>query len=262
MVTIKTETTAHVLGSYMAAESNDTQLWSRVTKGELSVNQAERLVSSGRREDLQSRRDVARARALFAPQSPSAMEAQIGSIFARLDTETGVRGSNTVRSVAPWLIGLFAVAAAMVLALTLHDGSSSSPIAGGYRVELGSVLAVERGDSPDVRSTPRLAAHGFLDVRLVPRDAVPGQIAVAAFAAASANAVMRIDIDATINEFGVIRVEQPLAEMGLLPGKWTLSFIVGRPETLPESWLDVDSSDSNYEVLETRIHVVDGLAPP
>ena len=141
----------------------------------------------------------------------------------------------------PWL-ALAAALALAAVALWLMPGvidrggpSASLP---GYVAELTGERSERRGESEaQRRAVPEIVLGDTFRLTLRPEDDVPGDVAFA-FYLAGADGELRPWLDAVDyarSESGSVRIEGVLGEqLEIEPGRWTLVFLYGSPDRLPE----------------------------
>jgi hypothetical protein len=158
---------------------------------------------------------------------------------------------------------LLAVAAAVVLVLWVASRRPpAEPIAfsGDYQIELEKLAATKRGAQPGPGELPKFLLNGEIKLRLVPEDAVMGEIGVVGFARGQAGEVRRLEIEPRVYELGVVEIDGQVRKLGLGEGEWELVLVIGRAGALPSSWEELGEGEDRgavgYEVVRTRVEIV------
>jgi hypothetical protein len=114
------------------------------------------------------------------------------------------------------------------------------------------IAALERGEVVE--------CVGEIKLRLVPEDAVMGEIGVVGFARGQAGEVRRLEIAPRVYELGVVEIDGQVRKLGLGEGEWELVLVIGRAGALPSSWEELGEGEDRgavgYEVVRTRVEIV------
>lgn len=211
------------------------QLWVDVSLGSLTPEQAASAMAG-----VESTALIERSKALFAP--PSAEQER--AIRARV-----LEHAAPSRPSRRWLAGggALAMAAALVLALSLSAPHDRPPLGAAYQLELsaewtesrraagptsdaapGSIPVFRRDQRVSFTLRPQVAiAETELEVVVLARDA-RGQ-------AHQLGAPRRLPTTT-----GTVRFAERLDVLGLTPGRWELVLVVGRPGQVPTELTQIE----------------------
>jgi hypothetical protein len=168
-----------------------------------------------------------------------------------------------------WLLGVVALAAAIVLAWWLVPGRSGSPvepeppvlamaaIPAYEALETDGGLAAMRGRPVDPGGVLQYRSDTKLEWSVRPRVAVEGEIGARVFAFGEGKA-MQLATDGLleVHASGAVRVAGQLASLGLTRGAWTIAIVVGRPKALPSDPAVVRDSEGDETWVVRRLRIV------
>lgn len=258
----------------------DEDAWRRVAMGELDTDA---LVAE--RRGVESAAELERKRKLFAPQDEQARARMRDALRERfyssppgvepashdpsvVSVDGGRRRRARKRMPTTAWGGLLAVAAALVLMWTIgrpHHPTSlsegSEPLV-SYEIRLmdpwsGNMRSSSAGATEPGRCAATYHRERSISVRLHPRRTTHEEVAVATLARSDVGeskwwpaAPPQKGVD------GVLTIHRPVADLGLAPGVWTLTFFVTRAGERPD--LDalkelVPGSHPGVTVVETTV---------
>lgn len=154
--------------------------------------------------------------------------------------------------------GVLAAAAAAVLvwALVPREGP---PLPGeslpGFASEWSNQYTGSMRGAEAPQECQRYQSEGRLEVRLRPESALADDLVIAALARSERGERRWLPIEPTLSASGVITIDQRVDELGLTPGRWTLSFFVSRDDQLGTRELAELSPGERPEVAVVRSDV-------
>ncbi|MEM9459439.1 MAG: hypothetical protein AAGF11_34995 [Myxococcota bacterium] len=212
-------------------------LWSQVNDAELSPDDAVEHMRA-----LEPERDVDELKwqaELFAPPSEDERQQELAKV---LDSRFRPTATSSPRQRAGLLLATSATGAAAAAALvimlwpTTPDPPDRADPLPAYQLDWtpwqGPRLGPEK--NPGECETRLHVDHKF-QVYLRPSTAVQQKVEVAAWARSSEGDDLALTLIATLHDGGTIEIKQPISELGLTPGEWTITFVVGPPERLRDA---------------------------
>jgi hypothetical protein len=259
---------AQTLAAHVVMSTPTAETWYRVAHGELSPEQAEALLREGAEAGAVEREAIERAKRVFVPPSAEQQQAGLEALLARRAAEDVETGAGAVvvplrpRRARRWVVGMLAVAAAVVLTVWLvppRPGRDLGPFAGGYEIELENGAAVMRGTGPRAE-IPTFLLGDELRIRLVPEEAVEAPLGIVVFAMDRSGRSHRVDVEPRLHARGVVELATTVKALGLDEGEWELVIAIGWVEALPASWDELAErggpESAGYEVARQRVRVV------
>jgi hypothetical protein len=229
------------------------QAWQEVSLGSLTPEQAASVMSG-----VESPALIERSKALFAPPS--------------VEKERAIR-ARVLEHAAPakpaWLAGggALALAAALVLALSLPAPQEHPPLGAAYQLELSAEWTVARGAArpePTPGSIPMFRRDQRVSFTLRPQVAIAeAELEVVVLARDELGRHHRLGSPRRLaTTTGTVRFAERLDALGLTPGRWELVLVVGRPGQVPTEPERVAPSPGtpghdHYAVSRVTIHVLD-----
>jgi hypothetical protein len=254
--------TAQILGDHVALTSVEAITWRRVCTGELTPEAAAEQL--GCSEDERER-----ARLIFGPPTPVERQRQLDALLARFDASLPParprwRGWGVIALVLP---AAAAVAAAVLLTTwTSEQSVEVSALSMDYTAEPPQGIAMARSPATD-SGPPTFLPSTPLKLVLRPEDVIEGPIEVVGFARESTGPARRLTIQPHVLPSGVVEIDTPVRDAGLVAGEWTLVLVVGRPGSLPSSWEELERSEAGegpdrFEVVRLpKIRVIERTEP-
>jgi len=235
--------------------------WARLCNGELT---AEKAVALARERDPErNERDLWYVASLFTRPSVDRQKREREQVLAALDEELADSGDHEPLEFSPrprLSTAAAGLAAAAALVLMLRPDEPEPPVTDeptlpseplpSYQLAWRPSGQTTLGPAPAPGSRPDECTATFhrelmLSAELRPNTAVSQPVTVRAWAV-SRDGERPLDIEqaASIDRDGFIAVKQPISELELAPGKWTITFVVG-----PKSRLESVDSLSELKAL-------------
>jgi hypothetical protein len=229
--------TAQILGDHVALTSEEAITWRRVCTGELTLEAAaEQLGCSVDERE--------RARLIFGPPTREQRRRQLEALLARIHaplppSQPRWRGWGAMALMLP---AAAAVAAAVLLTIGPPEPSvGASGLSTAYTADRLQGIAFDRGPAA---GPPTFLPSTPLEVVLRPDDAIEGPIEVVGFAHQSIGPARRLTIQVQVAPGGVVKIDTPVRDAGLVAGEWTLVLVMGRPGSLPSTWEELEQSEA------------------
>jgi hypothetical protein len=232
------------------------QVWLDVSRGLVTLEEAASAV-----DGRESRALIERSKQLFAP--PTAEQER--AIRARvLEHAAPAR-----RAWAPWLgAGGLAAAAAIALALSMRPPALPPPLGAEYQVELSAEWSAVRGgaghEAEHEWPVPAFRVDQSVGFTLRPSEAVAAaELEVVVLAQGEHDRDPRLASTRRLpTTTGTVRFSERLDALGLSPGGWELTFVVGRPGGVPTELEPLRAAvagggESLYAVTHATIRVID-----
>lgn len=213
------------------------QAWLDVSLGSLTPEQA-----ASAMEGVESPALIERSKALFAP--PSAQQER--AIRARV-----LEHAAPERSAWRWLVGggAIALAATLVLTLSLPASQDHPPLGAAYQLELSAEWSGVRSTArPEAEAAPGSIPTFRRDQRvsftLRPQVAIAEtELEVVVLARDEHGQGHRLGAARRLTTTtGTVRFAEPLDALGLTPGRWELVLVVGRPGQVPAELEQVEAA--------------------
>lgn len=228
------------------------QAWVDVSLGSLTPEQA-----ASAMEGLESPALIERSKALFAP--PSAQQER--AIRARV-----LEHAAPERPAWRWLVGggAVALAATLVLALSLPASPDHPPLGAAYQLELSAEWTGVRNTArPEAApgSIPTFRRDQRVSFTLRPQVAIAEpELEVVVLARDEHGQEHRLGTARRLSTTtGTVRFAEPLDALGLTPGRWELVLVVGRPGQVPTELEAVEAAGApdhdHYAVSRATIDV-------
>lgn len=258
-----TQTLAESLAAHVATSTPSADVWHRVAHGELTPDEAEKLLLASTEPGAAERDAIERAKQVLAPPSPEQHQAGLEALLARCAAEDAEGGAVVVPlrrwRARRWLVGTLAAAAAVVLSVWLvRPRAVHEPEAfvGSYEIEIDNGAAMVRGAEPEA-GLPTFLLDDELRIRLVPEAAMEGPIGVVVFATDRSGRAHRVEVETRVHERGVVELVTTVKALDLAEGEWELVIAVGWADALPDSWDELAGrAGPGYEVARRRLRVV------
>lgn len=205
-------------------------LWSRVSRGELSPEEAAAQAEPDEAEELRRKAE------LFAPPSAAEAEAErerlLDQFFPPENGEDKVvpfprRRRRRLGGAAGGAMSLAAVAA---LVLYCNKPEAPPELIPQYSLEWdkeykGTMLGP--GDAkPPAGCEARYHIDGAITARLRPGKAMSDDVGVRMFVSAGGKEKWVQASSATITQDGIITIQEPIRQLGLAPGQWSIAFFI------------------------------------
>lgn len=210
--------------------------WHELANGALTPEQVTTM-----RRDLEPPEQLELGVVMFGPTSPERVDQTLSVLLERYLPEGEDEGDGKVVSLGEarsrrwWsntaVSAAIAVAAAVLLVVMLRPSSSPDTLPGfDLRFEdgwSGEMRGADDGPDPD-SCDERYQKDRMLSVRLAPAEAFAEETSVAVLARSEDGTARWLPIAPHEGSGGVVVIEQPVSELGLEPGIWTLTFFVTR----------------------------------
>lgn len=232
------------------------ELWLDVSRGLVSPEEAARALTGRESPAL-----IERSKALFAP--PSAEQER--AIRARV-----LEHATPRRRGLGWVAGGLALAAAIVLALTLRPPTQPTqpPLGATYQVELSAGWEGARGGAgpgqPQGDAARTFRIDQRVDFTLRPSAALAlTELEVVLLAYDEQGHGHRLGPARRLTtRTGMVSFSEGLAALGLTAGTWQLVFVIGRPGQVPADPQRFDpkgqdAGDGDHAVARVKIRVLD-----
>jgi hypothetical protein len=147
-----------------------------------------------------------------------------------------------------------------VLLLLVPRQPPPAPFSAGYELELGRALASERDAVPPGMedAATRYRMDRAMELVLRPERRVSEPLEVRAFARRGEEPSRPLSIEPRINPAGVVEIVGTPRALGLEPGRWRLTLVVGPAAGLPDAPADLrPGPKAPYEVREAWIEVLE-----
>ncbi|MCA9704494.1 MAG: hypothetical protein KDK70_01445 [Myxococcales bacterium] len=232
--------------------------WHELATGGLT---AEQVVGMRRHEEPDEQ--IQRKLTLFGPTSEDVSAQRLDALLQRFfDAKPGQSGSGNAvpsgqgssssdeislvegarRRQSRWWstasITSVVMVAAAVLLMWLVDRPGPEPemkMLPGFELQLDDGWSGQMRSLTDTDDQPRCDQRyhrdQVLNVRLSPDESLSEELSLAVLARSEASETRWLEqLSATQGEHGVIAIDQPLMELGLAPGVWTLTFYIVRKQ--------------------------------
>lgn len=238
------------------------ELWWQVNEGTLSPSEAvDRMLQLDPELDAEQLRWQAE---LFAPPSEEECSTELDRVLHARFRPSVVKSRRQVGLLlASGATGL-AAAAALLLFLWPTPPEPTPEVGDpipAYQLDWQPWEGPELGpETPSSHREPRFHADHRLEVYLRPTTRVQTDVAVTGWAQSTEGRDLALKLIATIHDEGTIEIKQPISELGLTPGEWTITFVVGPPDRLrdPKAMVDLEPSQRpDIAILRDSVWVVE-----
>lgn len=245
---MKDEDIARLVAYDLNERRPEEDAWRRVAMGELDPD-----VLVAERRDMEPEDELEHKRELFTPSDADARARMREDLRARFYSETKddsiapepsvvplSEARNRRRSRSPVWGGVLAAAAAAVLVFAIGRPDSSTGLPtdsepmGSYEIRLmdtwsGSMRSVSDGGPASSTCAATYHRDRSIAVRLHPQQATGDEVAVATLARSVTGESMWWPAAASERgPDGVLTIRRTIADLGLTPGTWTLTFFITR----------------------------------
>ncbi|MCX4240449.1 hypothetical protein [Paraliomyxa miuraensis] len=229
--------------------------WVDMAHGRLSAKEATRRAREIEEDETLVRRTARMLQPPTAAQSKARQQVVLDQWSAGLDQNAE---PAPIPSSGRWIFGVVSLMAAAVLLVVVPRARPGvGRFDAGYALELDRALAVQR-DPGQEEAVARYRMDRPIQFRVRPKYGVIETVDVRLFAVRTDGLTVPVAVESKISDRGVVEVLGTPRAWGLLPGRWTLTAVVGPPSGLPSAMGNVRMvPDAPYDVDQADIEVLE-----